>query len=256
LKNNLLKILVSSGFLSLIFFACTTRPYSVLSEKKMEEVMFDMYIAEAEVTNNYSIFASDSSRKRQLLASVFNRHGITQEKFDSSLVWYAANLDKYLKINENLDKRYVELIENLTIRKRDSLAILESELAESSKINLEKTVFFLTSADFPNGIYCFWANAPLPQTGGEYELSFDIIGLTDSLEITFNICCNDTVFARCDTLATNGSYSSSVDVLPSKTVQIFSGVFRHLHGNPDNLLFINRLSIKRKFETTASVSSQ
>lgn len=79
----------------------------------MENVLFDLYIAETEIKENYAVFHSDSIRKQQLLHSVFKKHRISEQKFDTSLVWYNAHLDKYLKINDKLTARYTLLIENL-----------------------------------------------------------------------------------------------------------------------------------------------
>ncbi|GHS95979.1 hypothetical protein FACS189421_00230 [Bacteroidia bacterium] len=79
----------------------------------MENVLFDLYIAETEIRENYAVFHSDSIRRQLLLHSVFEKHRISEQKFDTSLVWYNAHLDRYLKINEKLTARYTLLIENL-----------------------------------------------------------------------------------------------------------------------------------------------
>jgi hypothetical protein len=79
----------------------------------MENVLFDLYIAEAEIKENGPVFYSDSIRRQQLLHSVFEKHRISEQKFDTSLVWYNAHLDRYLKINEKLTVRYAALINNL-----------------------------------------------------------------------------------------------------------------------------------------------
>jgi hypothetical protein len=79
----------------------------------MENVLFDLYIAETEIKENYPVFHSDSIRKQQLFHSVFEKHRISKQKFDTSLVWYNANMERYLKINAKLNARYTLLIENL-----------------------------------------------------------------------------------------------------------------------------------------------
>ncbi|GHV20784.1 hypothetical protein FACS189428_0250 [Clostridia bacterium] len=121
----------------LLFTACTNRPWNVLSEKKMENLLFDLYIAETEIKENSPVFQSDSLRKQQLLHSVFEKHHVSEKRFDTSLVWYNAHLDRYLKINEKLTERYTLLITKLqaevqktNLPKRRSLTFKEMELKD------------------------------------------------------------------------------------------------------------------------------
>ena len=78
----------------------------------MEDVLFDFYVAEAEIKENSAVFYSDSSQKT-VFQAVFKKHRISEQKFDTSLVWYNAHLDKYMKINEKLTERYTILIGKL-----------------------------------------------------------------------------------------------------------------------------------------------
>ena len=99
-------------FLSM-FLACTGKPAYVLSDKKMENVLFDLYIAETEITENSRIFSNDSAKRQDLLQSVFKKHKISQAKFDTSLVWYNTDLKRYLKINTQVTERYGSWIDRL-----------------------------------------------------------------------------------------------------------------------------------------------
>ena len=94
-----------------VLVACTNRPFHVLPEKKMEDILFDLYIAETEIKENTILY--NDSLKRELLQSVFKKHKISEQKFDTSLVWYNAHLEKYMKINDKLTERYTVLINTL-----------------------------------------------------------------------------------------------------------------------------------------------
>jgi len=96
-----------------MFLACTSKPVYVLSDKKMEHVLFDLYIAEAGMNENSGIFYNDSVKKQELLQSVFKKHKTSQTQFDTSLVWYNANLKRYLKINTQVAERYDHWIDQL-----------------------------------------------------------------------------------------------------------------------------------------------
>lgn len=238
--------IILAAILPLFVGACSIRPFSVLSEDRMEEIMYDLYIAEAEISENYLIFASDSARKKELLNTVFKKHGVTQAKFDSSLVWYAANLDKYLKINENLCRRYDALTDKLREQQSDSLAKVSLALSERNRYNIVNRSFFVAPADIPNGIYTFRADTLLMRNGGNYTVSFNIAGLSENLhpEFCFNIRCSDTVFIHRDTIASNGSYEYSVKVQPSKYVRELRGYFRFSNIENSELPFIYNLSVR------------
>lgn len=81
----------------MLMVACSKRPGNVLSTKEMAEVLADMHVAEAVVELNPSRFSTDSM-KMLLKQSVYAAHGITDEQFDTSLVWYGHNMDKYIEV--------------------------------------------------------------------------------------------------------------------------------------------------------------
>ena len=59
------------------------RPGYVLSEDKMEDILYDYHVAQAMAENE----EGDVARHRYLMAqTVFEKHGVTQEVFDSSMV--------------------------------------------------------------------------------------------------------------------------------------------------------------------------
>lgn len=86
-----------------VFYSCGRRPSSVLSEDEMMELLYDIRLAQAIYSNNEN-FQSDSS-KDLLVSGVFDKHNITQAVFDSSLVWYADNIDIYRTINDSVSNR-------------------------------------------------------------------------------------------------------------------------------------------------------
>ena len=80
---------------------CSKTPDYVISENAMVELLSDLYKAEAMMEDDNSKYNSDSS-KLVLRQSVFLKHNVDQEKFDTSLIWYAHNLDVYGKVNEDV----------------------------------------------------------------------------------------------------------------------------------------------------------
>lgn len=109
-------------FLTMISFSCQNRPSEVLSRKKMENVMYDMYIAEAIIDNDYQKFA-ESQKKEALIDQVLEKHKISETRWDTSLSWYSDNIDLYLQINDSVKSRL----------QRNQMAVEKLSLAEASK---------------------------------------------------------------------------------------------------------------------------
>ena len=70
-----------------------------MSVNKMADLIADLQLADAYIDSHISEFNSDSS-KQVIKQSVFKKHGITQEDYDSSLVWYAHNMEDYIKAHD------------------------------------------------------------------------------------------------------------------------------------------------------------
>ena len=98
--------------LVLSLLACDRTPSGVMSMNKMADLIVDLQLAEAYIENHSGEFDTDSS-KQVFKQSVFKKHGITQQDYDSSLVWYAHNMEYYTKAYEKavnkLQHRYDKL---------------------------------------------------------------------------------------------------------------------------------------------------
>jgi hypothetical protein len=175
--------------------ACTGKPGYVLSDRKMENVLFDLYIAETEINENSTVFYNDSAKKRDLLESVFRKHRVSQEKFDTSLVWYNAHIKQYMKINTRLTDRYDRLIAPLEAdaerRKRWSQRRLSFK-----ELNLKD---FFTPLSFPwlpeNKIDSIPADLPAEQEIRVDSIQSEVVAEAithnpvrmDSVERTFSV---------------------------------------------------------------------
>lgn len=89
--------------LACLLAACgVKRPKSVISEKRMEDVLYDYHIARALGEE----LSKSEPHKRVLYANaVFDKHGITEAEFDSSMVWYARHPDVLSEIYERVSER-------------------------------------------------------------------------------------------------------------------------------------------------------
>ncbi len=106
---------------SLLIPACHNRPKEVLNRKKMERLMYDVYIAEATIQNDYHFFNSPE-KKEAYINEVFREHNVTQNRWDTSLSWYSDRIDLYLKMNDSVKARLKRAQDEV-----DALLILENQ---------------------------------------------------------------------------------------------------------------------------------
>ena len=85
------------------FVACQVkRPEIVLPDNKMEDVLYDYHIAKA---MGEELSRNEYYKRVLYIDAVFKKHGITEEVFDSSMVWYAHNPEALTKIYEKVNTR-------------------------------------------------------------------------------------------------------------------------------------------------------
>lgn len=85
-------------------YSCQNRPKEVLNRKQMERLMYDVYIAEATIENDYQNF-NTPEQKEAYINKVFRSHKTTQAQWDTSLSWYSDRIDLYLKMNDSVKAR-------------------------------------------------------------------------------------------------------------------------------------------------------
>ncbi|KAB4403140.1 DUF4296 domain-containing protein, partial [Bacteroides thetaiotaomicron] len=66
------------------------RPDDVISESKMENLLYDYHLAKSMGDN---LPYNENYKKTLYLDAVFKKYGTTEAVFDSSLVWYTRNTE-------------------------------------------------------------------------------------------------------------------------------------------------------------------
>jgi hypothetical protein len=207
----------------------------------MEALLYDVYIADAEIFTYKSSLPPDSMKRQELLQSVLKKHKTTKAILDSSLVWYAGNLVKYTKMNERLSKRYVKLTEELKAKQ-----IEESDTLENfTYFPLQEKNFSLTAKDLPQNVYTFRADTTIKRFGGIYELQFDALGITADMqpEVTFCIKCADTTIVDRKKIENNGLFSFSVSLQARQQANEFYGSIYFPETNNDMNVHIHNFTI-------------
>ena len=80
--------------------ACNVRrPEVVLPNSKMADVLYDYHMTKAMIKNRT---VPTDDEKQAYMDFVFNKHGITEEVFDSSLSWYSHNPDQMSSVYDQV----------------------------------------------------------------------------------------------------------------------------------------------------------
>lgn len=94
-------------FLVLVLAACSNRPDGVMSQSEMRSFLTDLHLLEGVLSQNQNI-AGDDRQEVYYYNALFEKHGITQEIFDSSLVYYTRQPKRferiYAGVTRNLEK--------------------------------------------------------------------------------------------------------------------------------------------------------
>lgn len=101
--RSLCSLILLSIALIVLLSQCRRRPDAILTRDEMKAVTKDMVLAQSYIDSKYGM--PDSVREAYY-RSVLEKHGISQAKYDTSLVWYGENLPMLTKI-------YNQIIEEL-----------------------------------------------------------------------------------------------------------------------------------------------
>ena len=93
---------------ALLTVSCSDRPDYVLDKDDMASLLVDVHKGESMIDINHNQFSSDSMRK-VMKQSVLDAHGVSQERWDSSLAYYGRNIEEYIELYdiviEDLEKQ-------------------------------------------------------------------------------------------------------------------------------------------------------
>ncbi|MBQ4391060.1 MAG: DUF4296 domain-containing protein [Paludibacteraceae bacterium] len=86
------------------------RPRGVLSQHKMRSVIYDLHRADGILQQSGYTYGHDEELNAYYEA-VLEKHGVTQAQFDSSLVWYTANPNRFQLIYPKVIQKLEEDVE-------------------------------------------------------------------------------------------------------------------------------------------------
>ncbi len=93
-------------------FACNNKYESVISKKKMTDIIVDMNLLEGSLYTS-GIFRPEQQQKRAYYLSIFDKYDVTEEQFDKSMEWYAQKPKELEAIYEQANTVLKEMDQQL-----------------------------------------------------------------------------------------------------------------------------------------------
>ena len=94
-------------------FSCTKKeekiPATIIAPEKMKQILIDIHMLEGTVNASNMQADTATATYNSLQEKLFQKHGIKQVQFDSSMAYYTRHL-------EDMDKIYTGVIDSLTVK--------------------------------------------------------------------------------------------------------------------------------------------
>ncbi len=154
-KNNHIGhiVFMLSVGLTLLFSSCTMRPSSVLSNRKMVNILVDLHTAEGVLQAGGYNYGHDDD-VNGYYAVILEQHGVTQAEFDSSIVWYTIHPQFFQRVYPKVVKRLQERYDAETALLAAQDAELKSLLAaQADSISMAESAFSVERYYLQDGVY-------------------------------------------------------------------------------------------------------
>lgn len=237
----------SLAFIAIVgMTACSKIPDNILSEKKMKDVMIDIYLAEGLLSGNYHS-SSDSTRKIALYQSVFRKHKITQSVYDSSLVWYGKNLDILMDV---YDLALNSINEQVRALGDVQASALPTSNRDSINIWPRRDYMTLTPEALFNGVIFDIKPDQNYSSGSGFVLGIRAWGITDRMryvpEIRISIDQGDTTIITHKKITEEGYHQAVVRGMPTKQIRRVYGYIRMDNTDTDySKIYIDSLNLMK-----------
>lgn len=123
-------------------------PDDIIQPDAMESLLYDYHLAS---TMSNSLSYTENYKKDAYYKYVFEKHHVTEEEFDSSMVWYTRNSDQLATIYKNLQKRYESEESHMKVQvaKRDN-QIDVSMSGDTVDVWQDCTLYWLSASELTN----------------------------------------------------------------------------------------------------------
>jgi hypothetical protein len=216
----------------MIVSSCQNRPKEVLNRKNMEQLMYDIYIAEATLENDYGNF-NTPEKKEAYINQIFRAHDVTQAEWDTSLSWYSDRIDLYLKMNDSVKVRLQRTRKEIDkqLQRLNAQQVVNPALLSPSYI---PPVYTFSMPGIKKGFFFLLDSAEISSSisTDQFSFTFSVIGVPPffnaSLLASLTLVYADTVISQSQSIDENKTYTMAASrFIPGDTLTQING-FVHL----------------------------
>lgn len=223
---------VITVFAICIAFGCSDKPDTFISKSEMEDILYDYHLADAMAQQAKGGYDKNVLAYR---AAVLKKYGVTQEKFDTTMVYYMRHTkelhDMYQDIADRMQQEATKLGANA------SGGVTAS--GDSADVwNGEKTMVLLPNQ--PYNLYSFDLKTDTTfHKGDRLILSFksDFIfqdGMRDGIAYLAVVMANDSVVTRNNHISIGMTSTMQIDDFDSLGIKEIKGFFMLSKNNDMN----------------------
>ena len=212
--------------LMILMTSCENKmPSYVISQNKMENVLYDYHLAKA-----LSLQSKNPIENERLYTdAVLKKYGITKADFDSSMVWYARNTETLFEIYKKVNSRYEAMSKSLggSVSAVQSYSSMTAK-GDTANVWNDRNFCILTPTPLTNR-FCFSVKADSSfHLGDKITWHFNVEfvyreGARDAVAVLCVRYDNDSVSTTEQRIMGNGERSLHIETarLPIKSVEGF-----------------------------------
>ncbi len=195
--KKIILLTVISIILTTILPSCDNRPDKVLSKSEMEEVLYDFHITQGIIN---SLSPEEQKNAQAYLDALWMKHGISQEIFDSSMIYYNRHPKALREIYARLDAKYDDMQTKLQLETGNNQMNSIYTGGDTTNLWSGRHLYILRNRDILNK-YTF---SILADTSFHSKDAF-ILNLTPRFIVENNeLAGNDRLFANISITYNNG----------------------------------------------------
>jgi hypothetical protein len=247
LQFTVVKTFYMAFFFIIIFVtACSRVPKGIIPERKMQQVLVDMQLADAIINADPSAFRTDEEKKA-LFRSVFDKHRITEAIYDSSLIWYGKNLDVYMQVNNMALTEVNKRIEEIGPIESEKVYNPTEDAVDIWSINKYYT---FTPTSLSNTIIFNFRENEEYTSGCIFVLGMRVLGLSSDIlspvEVQLRAEQRDTTVVLKNTITNDGYHEIIFRSIPTQRIRQVYGYIR-FNGSthPYHKIYLNDLQMTK-----------
>jgi len=230
--------------------SCKSRPSYVLSKSKMGKVLYDYHICQGLINQ---LPYNEKYRQQQYIDAVFEKHGITKQDFDTSMVWYNRNASELKDIYEKLNERFEDEEKKLQLQTgNSSMAVIAGAKGDTTEIWRGPRVIALRNQDIINH-ESFYIKADTSfHNKDKFVWSGNISFISDNKDATERLLSvaltlrykDGKIISDTRTLRSDNMQKLTITAYENKEIESVSGfLYYDNNGNGRNMVIVDGISL-------------